>query len=567
MNLLKKNLFLKKICLKKIFSWKKFFLTILITAIFSLIYFIYYLVIPFKTFVPNAFTLAGFFKEKNYLVLVQNNSERRPSGGFITAYLEVSCFLGYCQKNIKDSYDIPAPKNQINPPYPLDEILSKDQYYQGFVFRDANWSPDFPTSVKQILHFYKKTNPKTINGVFTIDFTVIEKLFEITGNIVIKEEEFNAQNIFHKMQFYSKNIDLHSIKALHERKNIMKQIAPALLKNLLKKPKNYKKISNLIKNLLDNKHIQLYFLDKKLETKVKNQKWGWIFNPISEDFLHINIANIGGRKADRYLDPLYEYQVIFDEQNQAHANLSITFDYNATQGLYTDFYQAYVRVYVPKKILNLKHWGDNKTPFKIESDLEATSIGTLIHLWPQETQVLHFSYDLPPTVLPYEYNLDLIPIAGNFGEQWNIAVIAHNNDNFWQSDDFLVKENLASYRNIIQKNVTLKTELLKDKTPPVIIWQKFLDKNLIEILWSEKLDPNDLKLENFFIKDKNINKKEISETPTIVSVQQENHKMTLQLENISWQLEEHFSLTMKDLSDLSGNYIEPNLKEITLVQR
>ncbi|MBT4936392.1 DUF4012 domain-containing protein [Candidatus Peregrinibacteria bacterium] len=550
--------------------WKKVVGFSLLGVFFITGLYLYLLLSPFKEFFWKMPSMLGFFGEKNYLLLVQNNAERRPTGGFISAYGELSFFLGDMDLELHDSYDIAPPDPQIEPPYPLNDLLKDDAFYKGFVFRDANWDPDFAKSVKNIVALYNEGQEEEVefDGVIALDISAIEQLMRIVGDIEYNAEKITAENIFHKAQFYSKNIDLHSVDSLENRKNMMKEIAPELISRIIKSPSRYSQTIQEFHSLLNNKHLLLNFSKPSWQKIVLKKSWGGELNPIADDFIHVNVANIGGRKADRYIVPDYSYNVTFDESGVGKAYLDIDFHYNATQGLYTDFYQSYVRVYLPKDIRDLVSWGDNRLDFKEEKDLAALNIGTLMHIWPGETQSLHFTYTLPKYISPHNYQLELLPMSGNTGENWFVTLRNKNVDNFWSSKSFNTKENTAIFSSSLHKNTLLNAHLEQDTTPPVIIWQKFLDNKTIELNFSEKLDEKYLRPENFSLQDKNINNPEVQENPKIVSVvQDENYRVYIKLQNISWQYGEHFNLELKELFDLSGNSMSLSSGAITLVQR
>lgn len=570
-------MFFKKKSFFKIFQkreqkkiWKHVIGFSFLSLLALVILYLYLLLSPFKDFFWRLPSMLGFFREKNYLVVFQNNAERRPTGGFISAYADVSFFLGSMDMKLSDSYDVPAPNPQITPPYPLEDILKDDVFYKGFVFRDGNWDIDFPTSAKMLVRLYNEGQPtlKEWDGVIAIDMSFIEKLIEVSGSIDYQGTTIDSKNFFHMMQFYSKNIDLHSVESLESRKNIMKEIIPQILSEILKSPMKYSEVIGLFKDLLDTKHMLVYFENTSLQEKVVEKKWGAKFEPRADDFIAVNVANIGGRKADRYIQPQYSYRVFFDELSRGYAELDLDFYYNGTQGLYTDFYQSYVRVSLPKNISQLESWGDNRRDFIEETDVQSLTVGTLMHIWPGEKQSLHFRYQLPEYISPYNYNVDIIPMPGNEGELWSIALRNKNTDNFWDSQSFQSQENVASFSSVLYKDTLFSANLLNDETSPVIIWQKFLDNKTIELSFSEKIDQKTLIPDNFLIQDMNISHKELEENPKVVSVyQDDNYRVYIKLQDISWQYNEFFELTLKNISDISGNIIQENPKFVTVVQR
>ena len=551
-------------------AWKKFLAFSLIGVFLAFGIYLYILLAPFKEFFWRLPSITGFFGDRNYLVLIQNNSELRPTGGFITAYGEMNFFLGDMDLEFRDSYDIAAPDPQIEPPYPLNELLSKDIFYKGYVFRDANWSPDFPTSAQAIKSIYLEGQDRIdeIDGVIALDFIVFEDLLDLVGPLDLGDKVFTSENVFHLMQFYSKNIDLHSVDDLAKRKNVMKEIAPMIIKKILLSPSKYDNVVALFKKHLDERHVLINFTRPFWQSVLEDKGWAGELKEVSGDFVHINRANIGGRKADRYIQPSYNYTVTFDELGRGSAQLDIEYNYIGTQGLYSDFYQAYVRAYLPRGIENLKSWGDNRSDFVKEEENGLLSSGTLMHIWPGETQSLHYSYDLHPSITPMEYALNILPQAGTFGENWNVVVRGANVDSFWESSDFVVRENTATFSQNIVEPVVLRIAQQLDTTSPVIVWQKFLSNNMIELQFSEKLDEASLLPSNFSLVDKNVNNQEIQDQPVVVSVRQvDDYKVLIKLQGVSWQIEEYFKLTLENIADFSGNAVIPNPKEITLVQR
>jgi len=174
MNFIKKFFNDKKIFSKteKIFPQKKslsktifkYFLYIFSAIIITFLIFLYSVLWDFKKFFFNIPQLTWFFREKNYLVLMLNNSEIRPWWWFISSFAEVKFFLWIPTIKIKNSYDIWNPNPLIEPPYPYNKILSEDvKNYKWWVFRDWNLSPDFPTNAKNISSLYMKWKNNTLD--------------------------------------------------------------------------------------------------------------------------------------------------------------------------------------------------------------------------------------------------------------------------------------------------------------------------------------------------------------------------------------------------------------------
>ena len=107
-----------------------------------------------RFFLGNYLSISGF--NKKYLIVLQNQYELRPTGGFISAYgiLKFRFFLPISFE-IKDSFTV-AGHEYIVPPEPMGKLLA-DPWYQGHTFRDANWNPDFAQSAQDLISFYNQS--------------------------------------------------------------------------------------------------------------------------------------------------------------------------------------------------------------------------------------------------------------------------------------------------------------------------------------------------------------------------------------------------------------------------
>src|SRR3989339_164482 len=104
------------------------------------------------SFVPS---FLGFTRPQTYLVLFLNNTEIRPGGGFIGSYALVKVDSGkidILKTDGSENLDWAAPTDfRVESPAPLKKFLKQELWF----FRDSNWSPDFPTSAKTSLWFYR----------------------------------------------------------------------------------------------------------------------------------------------------------------------------------------------------------------------------------------------------------------------------------------------------------------------------------------------------------------------------------------------------------------------------
>ncbi len=118
---------------------------------------------------------------RRYLVVFQNPSELRPTGGFMGSLAIIEIKNG---KIIKmdvpagGSYDFQGQLDVfVEPPSPL--LISNKRWE----FQDANWFPDFPASAEKILWFYRHSRKVTADGVIAINASVLERMLGLMGPI------------------------------------------------------------------------------------------------------------------------------------------------------------------------------------------------------------------------------------------------------------------------------------------------------------------------------------------------------------------------------------------------
>ncbi len=131
--------------------------------------------------------LLGMHGPRTYLLLALNEDELRPGGGFITGAGEVRLQAGrivtmtFRDSYAADDFSLPYP----DPPEPLRRFLGVDLW----VFRDSNWSPDFPTAARQAIELYRPGYPVSIAGVIAFDQQAASRLVGALGTLTVAGSE------------------------------------------------------------------------------------------------------------------------------------------------------------------------------------------------------------------------------------------------------------------------------------------------------------------------------------------------------------------------------------------
>ncbi len=138
--------------------------------------------------------------KKQYLILLQNNAELRPTGGFIGSFALLTVENGkFLDFRVEDVYEADGQLNGfVAPPEEITQYLGEAQWF----LRDVNWSPDFPTVAQQAGWFLDKELKIKPDGVIGINLSVVKKMLEVSGPIrlVDYDEVITKDNLYERAQ-------------------------------------------------------------------------------------------------------------------------------------------------------------------------------------------------------------------------------------------------------------------------------------------------------------------------------------------------------------------------------
>lgn len=363
--------------------------------------------------------MAGYPQEKNYLVLLQNADELRPTGGFIgtVGTIQISA-ADLKQLEFKDVYAIDNPVSGVWKE-PVPEPLARELGVPALFLRDANWSPDFPQSAERLMDYYHRElslasvphNP--LDGALALQPGFFEELLRLTGPIVVDGREFNADNFFDQLEFEVEMGFHQKGKPVEERKKIVSQLGDELIKRLMSLPSSrWGDVLDLFINALIRKDILIYTRDAKHLALLDAHTWSGRTQAGVPDYLWVIDANLAALKTDGVMDKEIRYSV--DMTNKAGPTATVTLHYrntNRTISWRYSRYRDYVRVYVPDGSQLISSSGAmlndiTKTGGKVVAgkvdvthDLGKTVFGAFWSIEPGETRDLTFTYRLPSDVV------------------------------------------------------------------------------------------------------------------------------------------------------------------------
>ncbi len=353
----------------------------------------------------------GYPEKSSFLVVLQNRDELRPTGGFIGTYgileIEHGDILRF---DTHDVYHLDMPvKDRINvePPKPLKDYLGIEKWYM----RDANWSPDWPESAKQIEWFFKEEDkllpPKDqinnfkdeFDGFIAITPDLIIDLLKIIGPIIIEGEEYNQNNFVDLLQYeVEKGYEVLGVPSWH-RKEVIGEIAKEIKFRIFDfQTQNFYKLIDTLDANLKRKNILIYFKDENLSEIVYESGWDGSLSEVEGDYLMVVDANMAAFKTDRVIDRKISYQ-INEGSNGIFSDLNIIYKHNGEFDWKTTRYRTYTRIYVPlgSELISAEGFFQDKEP-EIYEDLNKTVFAGFISIEPGEIANIHLHYKLSETI-------------------------------------------------------------------------------------------------------------------------------------------------------------------------
>ncbi len=311
--------------------------------------------------------LMGAAEVQNYLVLAQNRDELRATGGFISGIGLLSLQDGKITRfDLGDSYAVDDfSKPYPTPPEPLKRFMLADYW----VTRDANWSPDFPTSAQQAQNLYALSTGNQTQGVIAFNQLALRGILQVIGPVQVPGTDgpVNADNVVDYMRQAWAPAPEQGLSTewwLH-RKDFMQLLGGVLLEKVLSSAdqKQLFDLAKVIVDLLERGQLLVYFNDSRAQAILHDIGWDGAVHPGGSDYLYLVDSNVGFNKVDSVIQRTLVYHV--DLRDTIHPQGEVTITYTHTgngnlpckqeisygSGTYQDMIQRcyldYWRIYAP----------------------------------------------------------------------------------------------------------------------------------------------------------------------------------------------------------------------------
>ena len=352
-----------------------------------------------RLLVENLPNILGQEKPKTYIVILQNNFNTRPTGGFI----ETVAVLKFDKGRLTDSNVIDVRtadeqlKGSVEPPQPIKYYLSQENWY----LKDSNWDPDFTQSAIKAEWFLEKEMDISADGVIALDLTTVRDLISVFGQITVKEfnQELTEENFYDVFMAKEGNAE-ESNKGIR----FSTALTQALISQVLELNSKGVEFFKVVFNSLASKGIQAYLNDSSPQNAISKLDWNGRFTfPVCtikncfSDWAAVVNANMANNNAGYYITQEKQIDIKVDHKKLTRA-LTINMENSANPVLgYDGKYRDYIRFYIPKDSslgkIQLGQGSDAVYVTPVVSNLlEYKEVGFFIEVSPGETKKIMITW-------------------------------------------------------------------------------------------------------------------------------------------------------------------------------
>jgi hypothetical protein len=365
--------------------------------------------------------LLGRDHPARFLVLLADNAELRPGGGFYGTYAVVSFDHGrYIKPKPRDVYLLEDPLANSRAFFPggpayIPAAPALLGYYsisggRGLYMRDASWSPNWESDAVQAEKLYQAESGEHVDGVIQVDVTTISYLLQVTGPLSVpgyNGATVDAGNVA--------PVTIAETRGSATHKAFLGPLQETLLEHLNSLSSNrWADVVAGLQRALAERHLMLHFDDPDAETLVGAHGFNGKLPACGQDCLMIVYGNLGGSKSDYWMKR--DVQVRIDAATGAH-HVDLDLD-NVAPGKpgtpYTDYY-VNVRFYLPPKARvtgGTRVTGDGIGMIDLGMDLGYRVVGYQVRILLKKSLRLQLDYLTAPLGSSFSFTMPRQPGLG-----------------------------------------------------------------------------------------------------------------------------------------------------------
>jgi len=208
---------------------------------------------------------------------------------------------------------------------------------EQWVFRDANWSPDFPTTALDAISLYQISRPEHVDGVIGMNLMGMEMLIagieplDVPG-LPEPVTAANVSQIFRESWNPPQDASLSSKELqvwFSTRKQFISVVMRAAIDKLLAGKANWKQLGLETIDTLNQRQLMIY---TSSEAELLEQlHWDGALRPSVGDYLMVVDANVGFCKANPLISESLNYQVTLLPDGTGRAVVGLNYVHRGTR--------------------------------------------------------------------------------------------------------------------------------------------------------------------------------------------------------------------------------------------
>lgn len=375
--------------------------------------------------------LLGMDGPRTYLVLAMNEDELRPIIGYITGVGEVQVDAGrLAAMTFRDGYRV----DDFSQPYPdAPEPMRRYMGIDLWVFRDSNWSPDFPASARQAISLYRPGYPVSVDGVVAVDQYTVQQLVAVLEPLEVEgaEEPLTGETVVAYMrQAWAPEEGSFEGDWWTQRKSFMGPLAQAAWRRVEEGQVDWMALARTLWHLLQEKHLLIWLEDADAAAVLAELGWDGALQDRPGDFLMVVDASMGYNRASARVQEELVYEVDL-AASPPRASLTLIYTHTSTvdypcirevrydpvyeqmmDRCYWDYVQVWIpagstlldatRIPVPGEALLSGEGEPGEVTVQQADEGPWTTLAVLALLPPSTTQVRSFTWTLSPDVVQWE---------------------------------------------------------------------------------------------------------------------------------------------------------------------
>lgn len=290
---------------------------------------------------------------RNILILFQNNTEIRPSGGFLGSFGVLRFQDGVLvkidfEKNIykldKEFYM----ENHIDPP---GELVNTTEHWSMI---NSNWWLNVPDSFEEVENFYELESGESVDGVIALDTTLFLRILEKIGPIEMPEYGLTvtSENFLKDIQYEVEvgYFEREGNSEENEPKKILAQMMPKFLNQFFSGLQDKEKVFSLLNTLgsgIEEKHLLFHMDNEDFQERLVDLNMVGALQRESDDYLYVTSTNIGGLKSSLNVKETISLDSWVGQESMTENELTLERVHNGSYDWPDGVNKNYVRVLIP----------------------------------------------------------------------------------------------------------------------------------------------------------------------------------------------------------------------------